>query len=262
MNSKHASIKFTYEIEKKNEFSFLDIKISRENKKFTTSLHRKPTFSGVFTNFDSFVPEIYKNGLVNTLLFRSFTICSSYEKFHAEIIFLKEVLKRNSYPITFIDNCIKTFLDRLYINKKIRDTVEKKQLLIVLPFLGKQSFLIRKRLQSCIKNHLSYCSLRIVFQSRTRLSSLFRFKDVISKEICSHIVYKFVCSCCNATYYGESERHFHIRASEHLGITPLTGKRVVNPKKSAINDHILFKDNKCSCENFSIIAREKNRFKL
>ena len=101
-----------------------------------------------------------------------------------------------------------------------------------------------------------------MFQSKTRLSSLFRFKDVISKEICSHIVYKFVCSCCNATYYGESERHFHIRASEHLGITPLTGKRVVNPKKSAINDHILFENHECSYDDFSIIARENNRFKL
>ena len=50
-----------------------------------------------------------------------------------------------------------------------------------------------------------------------------------------------MCSCCNANYYGESGRHFFARASEHLGMTPLTGKRVTNPKKSAIIDHILLK---------------------
>ena len=100
------------------------------------------------------------------------------------------------------------------------------------------------------------------FQSKTKLSTLFCFKDVIPKDICSHIVYKFVCSCCNATYYGVSERHFHIRASEHLGITPLTGKRVVNPKKSAINDHMLYKNHDASYDDFSILTRENNKFKL
>ena len=71
-----------------------------------------------------------------------------------------------------------------------------------------------------------------------------------------------MCSCCNATYYGESERHFHIRASEHLGITPLTGKRVANPKKSAINDHMLYKNHDASYDDFSILTRENNKFKL
>ena len=70
-------------------------------------------------------------------------------------------------------------------------------------------------------------------------------------------MYKFTCSCCNTTYYGESERHFFVRASEHLGMTPLTGKRVKNPKKSAVLDHILLKGH-----DFTILLKENNRFKL
>ena len=57
-------------LKKSNNFSFLDVKICRENNRFTTSVFRKPTFSGVFTNFDSFIPKSYKHGLVNTLIFR------------------------------------------------------------------------------------------------------------------------------------------------------------------------------------------------
>ena len=34
---------------------FLDIQIIRENKTSTTSVYRKPTFSGVYTHFDSFL---------------------------------------------------------------------------------------------------------------------------------------------------------------------------------------------------------------
>ena len=75
-------------------------------------------------------------------------------------------------------------------------------------------------------------------------------------------MHKFTCSCCNATYYGESERHFFVRASEHLGMTPLTGKRVKNPKKSAILDHTLLKDHDASFEDFAILLKENNKFKL
>ena len=70
MNHQHPNIKFTFEAKKSNNFSFLDVKICRENNKFTTSVFRKPTFSGEFTNFDSFIPKSYKHGLVNTLIFR------------------------------------------------------------------------------------------------------------------------------------------------------------------------------------------------
>ena len=67
MNHQHPNIKFTFEVEKSNNFSFLDAKICRANNKFTTSVFRKPTFSGVFTNVDSFIPISYKNGLVNMM---------------------------------------------------------------------------------------------------------------------------------------------------------------------------------------------------
>ena len=118
-----------------------------------------------------------------------------------------------------------------------------------------------KRLQSCIRNTIPYYSLRIAFQSKTRHSSLFRFKGIIPKEIISHLGYKFTCSCCNGTYYGESERHFFVRASEHLGMTPLTGKRVKNSKKSAIFDHTLLNAHDASFEDFPILLKENKRFK-
>ena len=53
-----------------------------------------------------------------------------------------------------------------------------------------------------------------------------------------------------------------MRASEHLGITPLTGKFVKTPKKSATFDHMLLDGHKTSFENFSILLKESNAFKL
>ena len=48
MNQQHPKIKLTFEVEKNNNFSFLDVKLCRENNKFTTFVFRKPTFSRVF----------------------------------------------------------------------------------------------------------------------------------------------------------------------------------------------------------------------
>ena len=126
-------------------FSFLDVKITRSNNQLITSVFRKATFSGVFTNFKSFMPVTYKFGLVHTLLHLSFSICSSYETFQEEILILKEVFKKNEYPQIFIDKCIKKYLNKLFVPKRIIETVDKKQVLLVLPFLGPISFEIRSR---------------------------------------------------------------------------------------------------------------------
>ena len=54
LNSCHVTISFTIENEKDNRTSFLDVNIIRGQLKFTTSVYRKPTFSGIHTHFDSF----------------------------------------------------------------------------------------------------------------------------------------------------------------------------------------------------------------
>ena len=136
MNTKHANIRFIFEINDQNNFSFLDVKVIRNTEKaFEASVYRKSTFSGVFTNFKSFIPMTYKTGLLETMLFRCFSICSSYEKFHEEIVKLKEIFKRNSYPEKFIDRCIKIFLNKLHVPKIVELTAAKKERFLLLPYL-------------------------------------------------------------------------------------------------------------------------------
>ena len=107
INTKHLNIKFTSECGKNDSFSFLDVKITRSNNKLVTPVFDKATFSGVFMNFNIFLLVAYKFGLVYSLLHRSFSICSSYEIFHKEIVLLKDIFKKNEYPQFFIDKCIK-----------------------------------------------------------------------------------------------------------------------------------------------------------
>ena len=144
MNLKDKNIKFNFETEDLNNFSFSDVKISRKNKRFVTSIFRKATFIGIFTNYDSFIFDTCKKDAVNTLLLRFFKVCSSIENGHVEVEHLRGIFKCNNYSINIIDQCIKKFLNKLYIPKQIVPTVPKRELLVVLPFLGKIFFEFEK----------------------------------------------------------------------------------------------------------------------
>ena len=140
MNTKHPNIKFTLEFEENDSFSFLDVKITCRNNQLVMSVFRKATFSGVFTNFKSFIHVAYKFGLVYTLLHCSFSICSSREKFHEEIVLLKDIFKRSEHHQFFTEKCLKNYLSNLFVPKRIIHTVDKKTNL--LGFTCFRSFII------------------------------------------------------------------------------------------------------------------------
>ena len=187
MNPKNLHIKFTSIFEENDFFAFLHVNIARRNNQLIASVFRKPTFSGVFTNFNSLMPAAYKFGLVYTLLYRSFSIGSSYQKFHEEIVLLKGIFKKNEYPHFFIAKCIKTYLIKLFVPKRIVHTVQKNQVRLVLTFLGPLSFEMRSRLQKFCANSIPYCPLNVAYQSRSRISNLFNFKDIGNTMLRSHI---------------------------------------------------------------------------
>ena len=91
MSSKHQNINFTVEKENVGSLSLLDVKICRKNGIFVTSVYRKPTFSGFFTNYEIFIPTYQKRGLLRTLLHRSFSTCCDFKTFHFEIDHLKTI---------------------------------------------------------------------------------------------------------------------------------------------------------------------------
>ena len=161
------------------------------------------------------------------------------EKFHSEISSLKSVFKSNGYPKNFLDSCINYFLDKLLVKNKVSLTVPKLQLVGVLPFTGKSSLDLSARLRCTIEKNIPFCKLNVVFRSTCRLSNLFRFKDSLEKKILSGIVYCYTCSNCKVNYHGKTFQHFFTRASDHIGTSNLTGKRIKNAKESAISDHLL-----------------------
>ena len=148
--------------------SFLDVNIIPEKDKFTYSVYLKPTFSGIYTHFDSFLPSSNKIGLLHTL-YRCFWICSDWTKFHLELVKLIDVFKINGYPENFINNCFKVFLDNKYRVREKVITVPKKTLLLALPYL--HHYHCKLELRKSLEDILNCCKLQIVFKSQNKLIS-------------------------------------------------------------------------------------------
>ena len=78
----------------------------------------------------------------------------------------------------------------------------------------------------------------------------------------SNLVYKFKCTICNDICYGKTKRHFKVRACEHLGIMPLTKKKVKIPKESAVFNNIVHTGHNASIHDFETLVKECDKFRL
>ena len=164
-------VNFTVEKENVGSLSFLDVKICRKNGKFVTSVYRKPTFSGVFTNYESLIPTYQKTWLLHILLHTSFSICCDFKTFKFEIDHLKTILIKNNYPLVFIELCAKSFLNKSYSPNVMVLNVLKRNIFVKLPFLGSTSFQTRKKRQKLFSSKLTSCNLKIVFTSEPKVFS-------------------------------------------------------------------------------------------
>ena len=143
------------------KISFLDVNFIREQGKIITSIYGKPTFSVVYTRFDSFLLDTYKIGMISVLVKRYFRICSRWSMSHQQLILLREIFQENAYRENVIVRCFKLFLNRIHIPKESVPTVQKKPLRLSFPFLGTISQQTRTKLQKSIKGVLTAVNYRL-----------------------------------------------------------------------------------------------------
>ena len=262
LNSWHTNINFTKETEENNSMPFLDVNTFREDNKFHTSVYRKKTFTGLYSHYDSLLPSIYKKGLILTLLYRLYSLCSNWLLFDKEVSFLQKVLSLNGYPSSLVEKCISQFLNKVNSTPKTKDSTEEKpSLTICLPYLGTLSLKMKTQIQKYVKSNIPNCHLRIVFSSKRRLSNFFKFKDCIPKQLNSHLVYKIKCAECNLCYYGLCERHLKVRAFDHLGTSIFTGKPIKGVD-TAMKSHCRETNHTITMDDISVLARDQNSFYL
>ena len=112
-NGCHPNMSFSHEVERDGKLSFLDVNVFREEGQFVTNVYRKPPLVGFTRILKVFCPQVLKFGIIYTLAYRCFRICSDWTKFNQKLRFLKGVFLKNGYPLRFIDSCFKKVINNV-----------------------------------------------------------------------------------------------------------------------------------------------------
>ena len=216
------------------------------------------------TNFKSFLAKSYKFGLIFTLLFRSYTICSSYIDFHKEVCKLKDILQRNSFPLFVIDKCIHQFLTKMFSKSKTATEDGLKEVTVTIPFIGKLSKDVKNSLVTIFKKTAPHIKLKVMFVSNIRLKNCFSFKDRLPTDIQSLLLYLFKCDSCKAVYPGKTKRHYKVRLYEHLGLSFKTEETMKYNESlaTAVRKHCHVHNHPNNVNSFRVVGRARNNFNL
>ena len=116
---------------------------------------------------------------------RCFNLFSDLLKFHHEVDKLKKILSNfveNAYPQKFVDKCIQKFLNNMFIQRLQIPTVPKKELIIILQYLGKLSQIVKTRLTKIMNKHMKFCKLRVFSKLIIDLETTFTSKTLFLKS--------------------------------------------------------------------------------
>ena len=149
---------------------------------------------------------------MRTLTFRCLRICYSSSLLQSGLSEIKKFLLQNGYPVGIISYNMNDVLNRHQdkFSNPIA-TVPKKDIILVLPYLGFQSELVTRRLKSCINKFYGFVNLKVIFHSTCRIKYFFPYKRRLRKSQKSKIVYKASCWDCNEFYIGKTKRRLRNR---------------------------------------------------
>ena len=127
----------------------------------------------------------------------------------------KKTLKRNSFPPFLIDKIFDKLIDKVHSNSDQSNPESDKTRFYKLPYTGKYSEEVQKKLPKICKQFCKDAHLKILFTSFKR-NNYFSTKDKTLYFLKSFLVYKFVCVRCNSCFIGETCRRLKTRIHEHV----------------------------------------------
>ena len=228
LNEQHPNIRFTIEHEECDRLPFLDTCVVRRVNKYSTTIYRKKTFTGVYLNWTSLTARRYKISLIRCLAERIWRICSEEKERHAELAKLKIILERNEYPADVIDRSLSKFLENKARQVIAPEPEKPVKRFLKLPYVNRKCEDYAHRLKQLVKNNYPQVEFNVAFQAPMTIGKFFPFKDNIKNvEERSLVVYSLKCVQCGIEYIGKTERILCHRLKEHK-----------NNKTSACKQHV------------------------
>ena len=210
INGLHDRIKFTMEIENNNSIAFLDVLVSKNNSRLTTTVYRKPTHTDRYLNYRSNHHPLIKSGIIKCLRNRALNVCSE-GNFPSELNRLYNVFRANGYSSSRVNNSLKP--SRLKRNEDASTppcdllTKTDRKRTLVLPYV--------KGLSEDIGRACRFLNITTAFSSKYTLRrSLSWVKIPTPQEEKIGVIYRIPCEC-GTIYIGKTGRTLKTRIAEH-----------------------------------------------
>lgn len=253
LNEQSTNIKFTMETENDDRnINFLDCHLSvGENKSFTVGIHRKPTHSDRYLQYESSHPYCIKRGIICTLADRVNKLCSDESTRYKELKRLKKVLLENGYPKRLIQKCLNPKDNpRNHEANNTQQSSPTRRNAVMIPYRTGTSDAIRKILRDY--------DIETFFRvDNTLQRHLMKAKDAIVPKHQTNCVYQIRCSQCPAEYIGQTCRQLQVRMAEHKRHTKYPPRNETERKKlekdSAIALHAVTENHTIDFDNVRIL---------
>ena len=102
LNNLHPALRFTCEHEEDDSLPYLDVRVTRTVKGMSTSIYRKPSFTSLYTWWDSYSATKYKINMVCALVHRILRICSP-AVVEMELRSLRDIFLKKSYSYSILE---------------------------------------------------------------------------------------------------------------------------------------------------------------
>ena len=152
LNSFYPTIQFTKEVEENGKISFLDLKISRTDRKIQFEIFRKPTDCQLFIRQDSYHHQSHQHAAFHSMFFRLFNIPTSIESFNKELKYIDETAKINGFSRKILSK-IRMKQERSFYRsnatslRRERDMNDENCTYIGIPFLWKLNRKTKKKVE-------------------------------------------------------------------------------------------------------------------
>ena len=190
--------------------SFSKVNLRASSLLLSSSLYRKPTFSGQYIRWESFSPRKRKTNLIATLVHRALMICTK-NKLKQEIDFIKKILLDNGYPEDIVLKHISKKIAQFSAAKPFGP--EKCPVYLRAPWIGSASQQLEHQVKSAVQNCYGAVSPRLIFSSQCMLPAA--KKDVLPANQRSMVIYEYVCHC-DSRYVGRTTQRLQELIKQHV----------------------------------------------
>ena len=219
-------LRFTCEFPQEDTLPFLDVRITQNRDRLSTTVYRKPTNIGLCLNGDSECPTKFKSSVIYAYVRRALTHCSTWSEVHKELDFVAQQLVNNGYSNKDIQRVTRRVLDQWYSQPDRPDDGGRKIKVFYRNFMHPNYKKDEAALREIINNNVSVTDpdsvLNLIIYYRNKKTSQMLMRNspkTDSDPLKKHgVVYRILCPAngCSHSYIGMTTTKLSKRLAVHL----------------------------------------------